>query len=87
MKTIEKKIWPEFFNDVLFNNKRFEIRKDEDDIQIGDFMVLKEWDPKAQEYTGRQMGCTVLYVFRADNNEQDFGLKPGYCVIGFSRWN
>lgn len=87
MKTITKKIWPKFFNDVLYNNKRFEIRKDEDDIQPGDTLVLAEWNPVTSEYTGRKIGCNVLYVFRSDNYEQDFGIEPGYCVIGFARWN
>lgn len=85
MKTISKKILPNFFNDILFNGKRFEIRKDEDDIQRGDIMCLKEWTGEA--YTGREINVAVQYVFRADNYEKDYGLKPGYCVIGFSRWN
>ena len=87
MKTVNKKIWPQFFNDVLHHGKRFEIRKDEDDIQPGDILNLQEWDPAKEEYTGRQAACTVTYVFRADNYEQDFGLKPGICIIGFARWN
>lgn len=35
-KIIEKKILPEYFNEVIHDSKKFEIRKDEDDLQIGD---------------------------------------------------
>ena len=85
MKTIQKKILPNFFNDIIFNNKRFEIRKDEDEIQAGDVLILREWT--GENYTGRVIGTNVLYVFRSDLYEQDYGLAPGYCIIGFSRWN
>ena len=85
MKTISKKILPKFYNDVVFRNKRFEIRKDEDDIQTGDILTLREWD--GEKYTGREISCNVLYVFRADNYEEDYGLKEGYCIVGFARWN
>lgn len=81
---IHKKIWPSFFNDILYRNKRFEIRKDEDNIQRGDALILEEWDPSKEEYTGLKLVCRVRYVFRSDNYGQDFGLKPGYCVIGFA---
>lgn len=80
---IQKKIQPRFFEDVLYHNKRFEIRKDEDGIVPYDTLILAEWDSETEEYTGRSLLCDVLYVFRADNYEHDFGLKPGYCVIGF----
>ena len=42
MKRIEKKIKHEFFTEVLANTKTFELRKDEDDIQVGDVLILKE---------------------------------------------
>ena len=80
---VKKKIWPQFFNDIVKRRKRFEIRKDEDKIKVGDLLVLQEWDPKTEEYTGREIDCKVEYVFRSDKYNEDFGLKPGYCVIGF----
>lgn len=39
-KLVEKKILPEFFDEVFYGNKKFEIRKDEDDIQVGDSLRL-----------------------------------------------
>lgn len=83
MKYIQKKILPDFYRLISTGYKNFEIRKDEDDVQYGDTIFFCEWDPEKEDYTGKFVTKTVKYVFRADDYEQDFGLKPGYCVIGF----
>lgn len=77
MKTIEKKIWPEFFADVVNGDKTFEVRKDEDNIRVGDKLLLREWVAKV--YTGKEVLCDVTYVLR---NARQFGVIDGYCVIG-----
>ena len=73
-KTIEKKILPQYFLDVVSGNKTFELRKDEDDIQPGDTLILKEWNGEA--YTGNQVACLVSYVLR---DAPEYGLMDGYC--------
>lgn len=35
-RIVEKKIMPEFFDEVIKGNKKIEIRKDEDSIKTGD---------------------------------------------------
>ena len=42
MKQIRKKILPQYFKDVCSEDKRFELRKDEDDVQVGDELILEE---------------------------------------------
>ena len=76
MKVVEKKILPEYFQEVFNWNKSFEIRKDEDDIQPGDRLVLKEWD--GEKYTGRETLRTITYVLR---NVPGYGLQEGYCIM------
>ena len=75
-KIVEKKILPEYFTEVFNWNKSFEIRKDEDNIQPGDRLVLKEWD--GEKYTGRETWRTVTYVLR---NASEYGLQEGYCIM------
>ncbi len=75
---VEKKILPEYFVEVDKGNKTFEIRKDEDNIQAGDFLILREWDG---EYTGNQVIREVTYVLR---NCPEYGLMDGYCIIGMN---
>lgn len=78
MKEVEKKILPKYFKDVYAGKKTFELRKDEDDIQVGDRLYLKEWNGKA--YTGNGFLVTVKYVLR---NVPEYGLAEGYCIIGW----
>lgn len=68
---------PEYFEAVQENRKKFELRKDEDNIQVGDELILEEWNG---EYTGNYTWRKVTYVLR---NVQEYGLKDGYCIIGW----
>lgn len=77
MSIIRKKILPEYFEAVQENRKKFELRKDEDNIQVGDEIMLEEWDG---EYTGRYTSRKVTYVLR---NVPEYGLNDGYCIIGW----
>ena len=61
--TVHKKILPEYFDLVKKGIKKFELRKDEDDIQVNDFLVLDEWNGK--EYTGRYVIQNLLKKIRA----------------------
>lgn len=51
MKQIRKKILPKYFNEVWIGNKSLELRKDEDDVQVGDELILDEYSPE-YGYTG-----------------------------------
>lgn len=77
-KIVEKKILPEYFDAVIRDKKKFEIRKDEDDIQVGDAIILKEWD--GEKYTGRETGRNISYVLR---NVPQYGLSEGYCIMSW----
>lgn len=74
-KTIEKKILPQYFEEVIKGNKTFELRKDENNIQVGDRLVLREYD---NGFTGRYCEKLVTYVLR---NVKEYGLMDGYCII------
>lgn len=62
MKKIEKKVWPEYFQEILNGKKTFELRLNDFEINEGDILVLKEWDPKIKDYTGRELEKVVGYV-------------------------
>lgn len=62
MKKVEKKVWPEYFEEILRGKKTFELRLNDFDIQEGDTLVLKEWNPKNKDYTGRMLEKQVGYV-------------------------
>jgi len=69
MKKVEKKTWPELFNAVYSGKKKYDLRLNDFDIEEGDILVLKEWDPKTKEYTGRVTEKEVTFVgkFKIDS--------------------
>jgi len=86
MATIEKKIWPKYFELMKSGQKRFELRLADFKIKKGDILVLREWNPKKKEYTGRKIKKKVNYVLKFKLN--DFGQKKeiekrGLYVIQF----
>ena len=66
---IEKKVWPEYFQAIKDGKKNYELRLADWECKEGDTLILKEWDPKTKEYTGREVNKKVKYVakFRIDN--------------------
>jgi len=71
MAIIKKKIWPEFFELVAAGKKNFELRVADFDIEEGDTIILEEWDPKDQKYTGRSLEKKAGYILKVKLN--DFG--------------
>lgn len=76
MKVVKKKIKSEYYEAVCSGKKKFELRKDEDDIQEGDVLLL--YEVKDGSPTGRSVKKTATYVLR---NVPEYGLKEGYCII------
>ena len=85
MRRIEKKTWPELFQDVLDGKKNFNLRLNDFDCEVGDILVFKEYDPNTKEYTGREVEKRIGYVLRTKDNEfwkKEEVDKYGYIVMG-----
>ena len=82
---IEKKVWPEYFQKILTGKKNFEVRLADWECQEGDILVLKEWDPRSKEYTGRVLEKEVKYVIKTKDikfwSEEEIE-KHGFMVLG-----
>jgi glyoxylate utilization-related uncharacterized protein len=64
MNKIEKKVWIEYFQKIIEGKKNFELRLNDFEINEGDILVLKEWDPQTKDYTGRELEKEVGYVLK-----------------------
>ena len=73
----ELKILPQFYNGVASHRKTFEIRKDDRDYQVGDRILLREFD--GEDYTGHQTRRIITYILR---DAKEYGLADGYCILG-----
>lgn len=85
MAKINKKVWTEYFNAIASGKKKYELRLDDFDVSEGDILVLEEWDPKTEKYTGRKVEKKVTYVgkFKIDQlfwPKEDI-MKKGIQII------
>lgn len=72
----ELKCRPEFFYRLSIGQKTFEIRKNDRDYQVGDILILREWneDDGYIDYS-TPLRREVVYI-------SDFAQQPGYVVMG-----
>ena len=76
MKKIEKKVLPEYYKEIRSHRKMFELRKDDSDYEVGDILILREWD--GEKYTGCLTSFEITYILR---NCPEYGLMDGYCIL------
>ncbi len=74
--THELKIQPQYFKDVMLGLKRFEIRFNDRNYQVGDTLILNEFNPNTKRYTGEQVTRKIDYIL----NDVD-GLEPDYVIL------
>jgi len=83
---IEKKVWPKYFQLILDGVKKYELRLADFECNEGDILILKEWDPEIEEYTGREIEKKVTMVMKTKGLEfwsVEEVEKFGYQVISF----
>jgi ASC-1-like (ASCH) protein len=80
MTTHHLKTWPEYFDAIARGDKNFEVRYNDRDFQVGDVLVLQEWKPETELFTGKELSRIVTYVLPGDN----FGITLNYCVMGLA---
>jgi len=54
MAEVKKKSWPEYFR-LIQGGKKIEIRLADFDLKEGDTLVLEEYDPDTNTYTGKKL--------------------------------
>jgi hypothetical protein len=72
------KTWPDAFEEVWARRKAYELRRDDRGFELGDSLLLQEWDPATMKYSGRWIRADVTYVTRPG----DFpGVEEGFCIM------
>jgi len=62
MRVIKKKIWPEYFNLISCGKKKYELRLGDFRPEVGDTLLLQEWDPDTKSYTGREVKRKITHT-------------------------
>lgn len=86
MKVHELKCWTQFFERILDGTKTFELRKNDRDFQVGDFLLLREYDPETQRYSGRLQYVRVPYILGSEEHSivGQKALHPDYVILAVS---
>ncbi|MEK8128390.1 ASCH/PUA domain-containing protein [Paenibacillus filicis] len=75
MKEHRLKTWPQYFRAVVDGSKPFEIRENDRDYQVGDKLILLEWDELFELYTGASIQAEITYLTA-------FAQRPNHVVMG-----
>ncbi len=79
------KCWPEFFKAVKSGEKTFEIRMNDREYQVGDVLIVSEYDPSTSTYTREHVSRRVTYLTSAYQVEGYVVMSLIPAAIG-SKW-
>ena len=71
------KTWPEYFKKVKSGEKNFELRKNDRNFKVGDKVLLQEYDPETEKYTGEEIDFRIGYIL----DLTAFGIKKDFVVF------
>jgi hypothetical protein len=73
----ELKILPKYFNEILQDNKSFELRRDRG-FKVGDTIVLNEWIEDEKRCTGLNLVKSITYILK---DVPQYGLMDGFVIL------
>ena len=77
-RTHELQLWSACFAAVEAGDKPFDVRENDCDFQVGDALLIREYDPDSGTYSGQTILRWVSYVLPGGA----FGVEEGWCVLG-----
>lgn len=88
MRVHEVKSWAEFFEQIKLKNRKHELRHNERDYKVGEYLLLREFD-KDDGYTGRRMTVMITSITSDDVPcaVSAYGLNTGYCILSIEVMN
>lgn len=83
------KSWPRFFRPIVNGVRTHELRRNDRDFQVGDILLLREWDPDTAEYTGASCEAVISSITSQDVPcaVSDEGLSPDFCIMSVQLLN
>jgi hypothetical protein len=84
------KCWPEFFESIRRGEKTHDLRRADDrNFEVGDQMLLQEFDPSTKSYSGRRIVVEITYITSANQPCALSGeaLALNYCILSIKLMN
>lgn len=60
------KSWPWFYEPMIKGIKKHDMRTTDRDYKVGDYLHLREFDPRTGKYTGREDTMKITYITSRD---------------------
>lgn len=76
----ELKTWPEYFDAVYRRVKRFELRINDRNFQVGDVLNLQEYDIITDTYSGRSICLPVTFIMPVAILTEEY-TNRGYVIM------
>lgn len=74
------KTWPEHYQYIKTGEKKAEVRFNDRDFKVGDYLSLMEYDPKTTQYSGHYIVAIVTHILEGGQ----FGLEKGFVMMSIS---
>jgi len=65
-----------YFQAIIDGRKTFELRQNDRSFKAGDILILEEYNPETESYTGRSCTKKVGFII-----EGEWGLAEGICCM------
>lgn len=78
MKRHHLKIWPGFIDAIWDDLKRYEVRRDDRNYGVGDWLIMREWDPDTELWGADMLSAVVTHKTSGGH----LGIPAGHCVLG-----
>lgn len=77
------KSWPQFFKPICEGTRTHELRRNDRDFKEGDLLVLHEFNPETQGYTGQECWVEVTSItsFSQPCAVSGEALDPSFCIL------
>jgi hypothetical protein len=70
----------DFFQQIALGDKTCEVRKADRPFEVGDEIVLQEWNPEGKYYSGNEWRGNITHILK----DERF-CKKGFCVLSIKQ--
>ena len=83
IRTHQLKSWSRFFRPIVAGERTHELRRNDRKYRVGDRILLREYDPNSQTYTGSFCEAVITSMTSQDVPcaVSDQGLNPDFCIL------
>jgi hypothetical protein len=85
MKIHKLKTLQPYYDEVLKGRKTFELRKDDRNFVVGDFLQLFEGNEQVEDIQLRSNKNFIYFQICYKLDGGIYGLEKGFCILGITR--